>query len=75
MMLEFGQMVGLLSAGFLIVAVAAWVRLWRRPVLQPIDGHPAAIPTQTELASQLMVLAFGLSALAAILAVLGWIGF
>ena len=72
-MLEFGQMLGLLSALVLIVAVAAWVKLGLRPALPGVHGA-GGNPGTTEVASQLIVAAFGLSALAAVLAVAGWIG-
>ena len=72
-MLEFGQLLGLFSALVLVVAVAAWAKLGWIAVLQPIRGRSGANPAPAELASRLIVLAFSLSALAAILAVVGWI--
>jgi hypothetical protein len=73
-MREAAQILGLGSAAMLIAAVLTWVRLGRGPALQGLDGRSESISGQAELASQLLVLAFGLSAIAAILAVMGWIG-
>ena len=74
-MLELGQILGFLAAAVLIVAVAAWVKLGRRPALQRIDGRsPRANPAPAEFASQLVLAALGLSVVAALLAVVGWIG-
>ena len=72
-MLDFGQMLGLLSALVLIVAVAAWVKLGFRPVQPGVHGAGGNLAS-TEVASRLIVAAFGLSVLAAVLAVVGWIG-
>ena len=73
-MLELGQVVGLFSAVVLAVAVAAWAKLGWSPSPLSMDGRSADNPAPVEFASQVMVLAFGLSALAAIFAVVGWIG-
>lgn len=73
-MLELGQILGLLAAVVLIVAVAMWAKLGLSRVPHPIHGRPAANPLPVEFASQTMVLAFGLSTLAAIFAMVGWIG-
>lgn len=56
---------------FLIGAVVAWFRIVRKP-----DQHP---PTATDLrrggsAAMVLVIAFGLSAVAAVIAIVGWIG-
>jgi hypothetical protein len=72
-MLEFARVLGVLSAVLLIVAVAEWVRLFRGPQLQRLDGSAAPKVRNVEIASQLLALAVALSAVAAILAVAGWI--
>jgi hypothetical protein len=64
----------LFAAGLLVIALVAWVKLGPRPMLQRLRGRRGADTRQTEHASQLLVLAFGLSAIAAVLAVGGWIG-
>ena len=73
-MLELGQVLGLLSAVVLVVAVAAWAKLRWTAAPHLVRGRTRAHPAGAEFASQIMVLAFGLSALAAIVAVVGWIG-
>jgi hypothetical protein len=52
---------------------SAWVKLGLRPALPGVHGA-GGNPASTEIASQLIVAAFGLSVLAAVLAVVGWIG-
>ena len=73
-MLELGQILGVLSAVLLLVAGAAWVKRDRAPELQPIGRPPQAPRAPTELASQLLALAFCLSAVAAVLTVVAHIG-
>ena len=73
-MLELGQIVGFIAAAFLIAAVAAWAKLGRRPALQRIRGRSRANSAPAEFASQLLLAALGLSIVAALLAVAGWIG-
>jgi hypothetical protein len=73
-MLELGQILGLLSAVLLIVAVTAWAKLSLSRAPQAIHGCPVANPGPVEFASRLIVVAFALSVPAAIFAVVGWIG-
>ncbi len=72
-MLEIAQILGFFSAILLIVAVVAWMNLGSGRRLQRLDGHVEPNTAQTELASQLLLLAAGSSALAAFLAVVGWV--
>lgn len=72
MMLEAARIIGCFSAILLVTAIAAWVELFRTPALQPIDGR-AAPNGKVEIASQILVLAVGLSVVAALLAVAAWI--
>jgi hypothetical protein len=72
-MLEVAHVLGFLAATLLIVAVAAWINLLRGPELQRLDGRAAPRVRSVEIASRLLVLAVTLSAVAAILAVAGWI--
>jgi hypothetical protein len=67
---DAGQVLGFFAAALLIIAIGAWVRLIRRPRLQRLDGRRP--PTDgVETASQLLVAALCVSAVAAILAVVG----
>lgn len=70
-MLETSALVGWLSAALLFAAVAAWLKLGRGPVLQRLNGRRPLEKDQVEKASRLLVLAVGVSAVAAILAVVG----
>lgn len=70
-MLEAATIMGSVSAVLLLVAVAAWVKLLRGPELQRLDGRAAPDIGSIEVASQLLVVAVGLSAFATILVVVG----
>ena len=72
-MLEAAPILGIFSAVLLVAAIAAWVRLLQGPALQRLDGRIGPSSGQAQLASQLLMLAAGLSAVAAVLAVAGWI--
>jgi hypothetical protein len=67
-MLEAAQVLGGFSALLLIASLVLWTKRPRGPLLQRIDGGRAPIPGAAELASKMLVLAFGLSAVAALLA-------
>ena len=73
MMLEVARVLGFLAATLLVLAVAAWIKLFRGPELHRLDRNPAAKAGNVEAASQLLVLAAALSAVAAFLAIVGWI--
>jgi hypothetical protein len=62
-----------LSAVFLLMAVIAWVKLVRGPLLQRKDGRTELDSAQGEVASELLFWAAGLSSAAAFLAMAGWI--
>jgi hypothetical protein len=72
-MLEIARVLGACSAVLLIVAVSVWVKLFRGPQLQRLDGSVAPKVRNVELASRLLALAVALSAVSAILAVAGWV--
>lgn len=72
-MVETARLLGALAAMLLVAAVAVWVRLFRGPQLQSLDGSAARKAGNAEAASQLLVLAAVLSAVAAFLAVAGLI--
>ncbi len=72
-MIEAAQILGCFSAVVLIVAIAAWVKLFRGSALQRLDGCAEPNVGNIQLASQLLVLAVSLSAVAALLALVGFI--
>ena len=73
-MLEFGQILGLFAAVVLGIAIAAWAKLAWSHAPHPIQSRSGAGSSIAEFASQIMVLAFALSAVAVIFAVVGLIG-
>lgn len=72
-MLELARVLGFLAAVLLLVAVAAWIKLFRGPQLQRLDSSAAPKAGNVEVASQLLVLTAVLSAVAAFMAIVGWI--
>jgi hypothetical protein len=71
-MIEASRIFGFFSLILLAVAIGAWLKLWRRPKLARLDGAGPPNPPESEFASRLLVVAAGLSAVAAILAIAGW---
>jgi len=72
-MVEAGNVLGVLAAVLLLMAVIAWVKLVRGPLMQRIDGRTGMDHRQGEFASELLLWAAGLSTAAMFLAVGGWI--
>jgi len=72
-MVEAGNVLGVLAAVLLLMAVIAWVKLIRGPLLQRTDGRTGMDPEQGEFASELLLWAATLSTAAMFLAVAGWI--
>jgi hypothetical protein len=72
-MVEAGNVFGVLAAVLLLMAVLAWVKLIRSPLVQRTDGHTEMDAAQGAFASELLFWAAGLSSAALFLAVAGWI--
>ena len=72
-MYEAARTLALLSALALVVSVAIWARMLEGPLLQRLDGSRASNDGIAELAAKVLVLAFGLSAVAAVTAVAAWV--
>jgi hypothetical protein len=68
---EGARIIALFSALLLICSVGIWTALLRGPLLQRLDGGRASNGVPAEFAMQALVLAFGLSAVAAVLAIIG----
>ena len=68
-MLETAGFLGWFSAALLFAAVAAWLKLGRGPLFQWLNGRSALKSGQVESASRLLVVAVGISAVAAVLAI------
>lgn len=71
-MLELSALLGWLSAALLFAAGAAFFKLRRSPVLQRLTGRAGLKFDQFEGAYRLLLAAVGLSAVAAVLAVSGF---
>jgi len=72
-MIEASRILGFASVALLALAIAAWLKLWRRPEFARLDGAKGPRRSEVELASRLLVLAAGFSAVAAVLAIAGWV--
>ena len=73
-MLELGQSLGIFSALVLVVALSTFAKLrWSRAPRSLPHGRSAANVVRIEFASQILMLAVGLSVLAAFFAAVGWI--
>ena len=71
-MLEAARILGCFSAFLLVVAVAAWAKVFREPAVQLLVDSDGRSTRQAELAFQLLILALSMSALAATLAIAAW---
>jgi hypothetical protein len=72
-MRDASYMVALIGAFVLLAAVAAWWNILRQPKLEPIAGRLELDSRGANSAAIATVVAFGLSAVAAILAIIGWL--
>jgi len=72
-MLETAHILALFSAVLLLIAIAIWGEMLGGPLLQRLDGARASNSAPANVAIQVLLLALGLSALAAALAVVDWI--
>jgi hypothetical protein len=72
-MVDAGNVLGLLAAVLLLMAVSAWVKLIRGPLMQRTDGRTGLDRADSGFASELLIWSAGLSTGATFLAVAGWI--
>lgn len=72
-MVEAGNLLGVLAGVLLLLAVIAWVKLIRSPLMQRIDGRTGMDLRQARFASELLFWAAGLSSVAMFMAVAGWL--
>jgi hypothetical protein len=70
---EAASTIGLFSALFLLASGAIWVGLLRGPLMQRLDGSRASNRRPAQFAIWVLILSLGLSAVAAVVAVGGWI--
>lgn len=72
MTLEIARTLAFASAFLMAISFAIWANLLG-PVLQRLDGQRASNAAPAALAVRLLVAAFVVSAVAAVLAIFGWI--
>jgi hypothetical protein len=72
-MIDASRILGFASVALLALAFGAWWKLWGTPKLARLDGLKGSRLAEGEFASRLLVLAAGLSAIAAVLAIAGWV--
>ena len=72
-MTELAYLLGAISVMLLVAALATWSNLFGGPILRPIDGRARLNGEQTERGSKLLVVATAVSAVAAVLAISGWV--
>jgi hypothetical protein len=70
---EVAQALAFLSALLMVISFAIWSKWLGGPLLQRLDGQRASNAAPAALAIKLLISAFGVSALAAVLAIAGWI--
>lgn len=70
---ELAQTLAFLAVLLMLISFAIWLSWLRGPLLRRLDGQRASNATPAALAIQLLVAAFGISAVAAVLAIAGWI--
>ena len=70
---EVAQALAFLSALLIVMSFAIWSNWLRGPLLQRLDGQRASNAAPAALAIKLLIAAVGVSALAAVLAIAGWI--
>lgn len=70
---ETAQTLAYLAAALLVVAAVTWSKWFGTPGLQRLDGRRARNDGNVETSSRLLVMAVGLSAVAAVISVAGFI--
>lgn len=72
-MIEASNILGVLAAVLLLIAIVAWVKLLRGPLLQRTASGIGRDLAAGEFASELLFWAAGVSAAAVFMAIAGWI--
>ena len=72
-MAEVARALGVLSALLMAVSFAIWANWLRGALLQRLDGQRTSNARPARFAIRLLMVASGVSAIAAVLAVAGWV--
>ena len=70
-MLEGAQLFAGVSAVLLLAALLVWASLLKGPLLQRLNGSRASNARPAEIAARILATALGLSAIAAVVAIVG----
>ena len=72
-MTEAARTLAFVATFLMLISIGIWAKWLRGPLLQRLDGQRASNAEPGALAIQVLMVAFGVSALAAALAIVGWI--
>lgn len=70
---EVARTLAFVSALLMATSFAIWANWLRGPLLERLDGQLTSNEALAGIAIKLLFLAFGVSAVAAVLAIVGWI--
>ena len=70
---EIARNLAAVSALLVVISIAIWANRLRGPLLQRLDGRRSSNAAPAAIAIKLLMAAVGISAVAALLAVIGWI--
>ena len=70
---EIASNLAFASALLMLVSFGIWANWLRGPLLQRLGGQRASNASPAALAMKFLMAAFGISAVAAVLAIVGWI--
>ena len=70
---EIARNLASVSALLIVISIAIWANRLRGPLLQRLDGQRASNAAPAAIAIKFLTLAVGLSAVAAVLAIIAWI--
>jgi hypothetical protein len=70
---DIARSLAVVSALLIVVSIAIWANRLRGPLLQRLDGQRATNAAPAAIAIKLLMVAFGISAVAALLAIVAWV--
>jgi hypothetical protein len=70
---EIARSLAVVSVLLMVISIAIWANRLRGPLLQRLDGQRASNAAPAAIAIKLLMVAFAISAVAALLAVVAWV--
>lgn len=70
---EIARNLAAVSALLIVISIAIWANRLRGPLLQRLDGQRASNTAPAAIAIKLLMVAFAISAVAAVLAIIAWV--